>query len=223
MAGAKILFLEDDILYRESVSEFLTQSGLLVDCSFNGEEFLDKIFENSYDLYLIDINVPKIDGLELLKLLRQYRNKTITMILTSMPNSALNSFKCGCDDHISKSCDCYEILLRIRALIRRQYNPPKDEIALTAKDTFNIFSKRLRGAHEKSLGEHSLLLLDYLLKNSNRFVSTEELEAKIYRSENSYKGGAVRYHVWHIRKTLGDDIIISCRTRGYKINHPAQG
>lgn len=117
MSGTKILFLEDNKLYQESIKDFLEEEEFIVETCSNGQEFLNKIFENIYDLYLLDINVPQINGFELMKILSDYNDTTMKLVLSSFPESMLQSFKNGCDDFINKTSDIDELLQIGRATV----------------------------------------------------------------------------------------------------------
>ena len=92
MIGTKILFLEDDPLYQESIKDFLEEEHFIVDTCNDGDDFLNKIYETIYDLYILDINVPKINGLELMQILKEYHDTTMKLVLTSRQNTLTKSF-----------------------------------------------------------------------------------------------------------------------------------
>ena len=131
MVGTKILFLEDNILYQESIQDFLEEEDFIVETCKDGQEFLNKIFDNVYDLYLMDINVPLINGLELLKMLKDYNDTTMKLVLTSFPESVMESFENGCDDFLNKASDIEELLLRIKTLIKRAYHSYQESLQIT--------------------------------------------------------------------------------------------
>ena len=97
----KILLLEDDELFASTLEDFLSEEGFIVDLAFDGEECLRKNYEKNYDLYIFDINVPKINGLELLETLRKSQDYTPTIYLTSYKDkdTLQDAFLKGCDDY----------------------------------------------------------------------------------------------------------------------------
>ncbi|MGE4456787.1 MAG: response regulator transcription factor [Arcobacteraceae bacterium] len=141
--GTKILFLEDDLLYQESIKDFLEEEKFIVETCNNGQEFLNKIFNNVYDLYIIDINVPQIDGYEIMKMLREYNDNTMKLVLTSIPNSIIQSFKNGCDGFVNKNTDVEELLLKIKSLVKRAYHSYTECIKIADNITYNLFKKGL--------------------------------------------------------------------------------
>ncbi len=218
MSGTKILFLEDDILYQESIKDFLEEQKFTVETCRNGQEFLNKIFDNVYDLYIIDINVPQIDGLELMKMLEEYKDTTMKLVLTSFPNRAISSFKCGCDDFLNKNTDIDEIFLRIKALVKRAYHSYRESIDIAENINYDLINKRLYKNKENiDLEIRSLSILDHLIKKRGEFVSSLELEKYSYPCSSKSKSNAIRYHIWNLRNTIGKDIIESKKNIGYRL------
>ncbi|MFT7879086.1 MAG: response regulator transcription factor [Sulfurimonas sp.] len=218
MAGTKILFLEDDMLYQESIKDFLEEEEFIVETCSNGQEFLNKIYENIYDLYLLDIKVPKINGFELMKILKDYNDTTMKLVLSSFPDSVIQSFKNGCDDYLNKTSDIDELLLRIKTLIKRAYHTYQESIQITEDVTYDLLHKKLYIDQEEiELDIRSLLVLDYLIKNREKFVSSFELENSIYPCNSRSKSSVIRYYIWSLRKILGKEIIESKKNFGYRL------
>lgn len=145
----KILILEDDELFLETLEDFLSDEGFEVKCAIDGEEVLDYCFEEKYDLYLLDINVPKISGIELLKRLREANDSTPTIYLTSHKDKDMltKGFLSGCDDYLKKPVDLDELLLRINSLLKRS-GKFKEEIFLKDELVFDVKNRRLLKAKE---------------------------------------------------------------------------
>ena len=116
----KILLLEDDYLYKISIKEFLEELDFMVDDFDNGEDALNAIFDKKYDLLLLDIRVPKMDGFELVKYVREASIDTPIIILTSLTdiNNLSRGYTLGCNDYIRKPFDMIELKFRIEALIK---------------------------------------------------------------------------------------------------------
>ncbi|UFH58250.1 response regulator transcription factor [Sulfurovum mangrovi] len=218
MSGTKILFLEDNKLYQESIKDFLEEEEFIVETCSNGQEFLNKIFENIYDLYLLDINVPQINGFELMKILSDYNDTTMKLVLSSFPESMLQSFKNGCDDFINKTSDIDELLLRIKTLIKRDYHTYQESIQIANNVNYDLLHKKLYINQKKiELDIRSLLVLDYLIKNREKFVSSLELENSIYPCNSRSNSNVIRYYIWSLRKILGKEIIESKKNFGYRL------
>lgn len=218
MSGIKILFLEDDTLYQESIKELLEDEEYIVETCTNGQEFLNKIFDEVYDLYIIDINVSLINGLEVMRVLKEYDDSAMKLVLTSYPNSLIKSFKYGCDDFLNKNSDIDELLLRIKSLIKRAYNSHKEFIRIANDLDYDLFHKILyHGKKMIDLEDRSMLVLDYLVKKRGKYVSSSELEKNTYPSNSESKSNVIRYHIWNLRNVLGKDLIESRKNFGYRL------
>ena len=128
--GVRILLLEDDKLFNETVQDLLEEEGFVVDAALDPHTALDKTYERRYDLYLLDVNLPYESGFDLLGKLRHSGDTTPTIFLTSREDKAsmIEGFGIGADDYMTKPIDIDELLLRIRAVLRRQLR--SDEIVI---------------------------------------------------------------------------------------------
>jgi len=218
MIGTKILFLEDDKLYQESIKDLLESENFVIDTCYNGEEFLNKIFNTIYDLYILDLNVPQINGFELLKILEEHKDKTMKLVLSSRKNTLTQSFHNGCDDFLNKTIDAEELLIRIKTLIKRDYHSHKESIQITKNISYNLFNKEIYINHKNiELGVRSLIIFDYMVKRRGEFISSIELEKNSYPCNSDSKTDVIRYHIWNLRNLLGKDIIESKKSLGYRI------
>jgi len=219
MIGTKILFLEDNKLYQKSIKHFLEEEDFIVETCSNGQEFLNKIFDDIYDLYLIDINIPQNNGFELLKILSDYNDDTMKLVLSSFPESLKQSFKNGCDDFLTKISDIDELLLRIKRLLKRTYHTYQESIQISDNVSYDLLHKKLYINQKRiELDIHSLLILDYLIKNREKFVSSVELENNIYPCNSKGNSSIIRYYIWNLRSILGKEIIESKKKLGYRLN-----
>lgn len=218
MNTIKILILQNSD-YISSIGQMLEKNGFNVEWCNQNSQFLESIYNNLFDLYIINIEDMEASRFELIKLLNNCEDMTMKLVVSSNPEIIKPSFLCGCDECIIKSTDEKEILFRIKALIRRQFNIYTDSIYIRKNIQYEIFNKKLYlNNQEIILGEKPLLILDYLLKFRNFFVSTESLENGVYPANTNNKNGVIRFHIHKIRQLLGNDIILSNRTNGYKIN-----
>ena len=169
----KILLLEDDLTLSESLKEYLSSEGFIVDVAVSAEEAYDKTFDNSYQLYLFDINLPDESGFEVLKNLKKSGDNTPTFYITALVDigSIAKGFSIGVDDYIKKPFDPEELVIRIKAKLQ------KDNRELKYKDiTYNPDTKEILKSSEKIyLGEVGLNIFDMLIKNKNRIVSQYDL------------------------------------------------
>lgn len=177
MKAVKILVLESSDSSISQIIEILKKNDFSVDICRNNNEFLERIYNNLYDLYLININEKLLPRFQLIQLLNEYNDMTMKMVVASISNIIKPSFLSGCDECIIRTVDENEILLRIKALIRRQFKVYTDSIPLKDNVKYEIFNKRvLINNDEINLGEKALLILDYLLKYRGFYVSSKNLE-----------------------------------------------
>ncbi|MBU0925419.1 response regulator transcription factor [bacterium] len=215
----KILLLEDDELFASTVEDFLSDEGFDVDIAIDGEECLELNFKKNYDLYIFDINVPKINGLDLLEQLRQSEDNTPTIFLTSYKDKDTlhDAFLKGCDDYLKKPVDLDELILRIKALLKR--NKKQFEIIkLSDTLTFNPSNKRAyENEVDLNLPVKVLDLLELFLENKGEIVTKNMIISKLWTTEEEYSEGSIRVYINQIKKLLGKEAILNIKGIGYKI------
>jgi DNA-binding response OmpR family regulator len=207
----KILLVEDDRMINESLQEFLQEEGFSVDCAFNAEEAYEKTFNNQYDLYILDINLPGEDsGFDILKHLKDSGDETPTIYISALTDtdSVLKGFDTGADDYIKKPFDPIELAVRIK---KRYLNKPKQNIQYQDLE----FDLKTREVYTKDgelipLGDVSKNILYLLIQNRGKVVSLDELIE--YVNENSRN--ALRVHIAKLKKRLGIKIK-NIRGKGY--------
>lgn len=164
----KILLLEDDRALGETLEELLREDGYDVDWVIDGAEAADKTFEQKYDLYIFDINVPEIDGFDLLESLRNAKDDTPTIFISALVDikTIAKGFELGADDYIKKPFFPEELLIRVNAKLS------KTSSIIKCKDIeFDPASGILkRNGHIVPLGEVQLSLLSHFLKNIGQVI-----------------------------------------------------
>lgn len=215
----KILVLEDDSLLASSLEDFLMDENFIVDLAKDGEEALSLNYENNYDLYIFDINVPKINGLELLEQLRQNKDNTPAVFLTSYKdkNTIKEAFTKGCDDYVSKPFDLDELLFRLKAILKRE-NKGFKIINLKNNLTFNPIEKRVyKDNIDLNLSSKVVELLELFLENKNKIVSQDMIIQKLWACSENHSNGAIRVYINQIRNIFEDkNIIKNIKSIGYK-------
>ena len=215
----KILLLEDDELFASTVEDFLSDEGFDVDIASDGEECLELNYKKNYDLYIFDINVPKINGLDLLKQLRQSDDNTPTIFLTSYKDKDTlhDAFLKGCDDYLKKPADLDELILRIKALLKRNKKQFK-VIDLSNNFTFNPSTKRVyENEVDLNLPIKVLDLIELFLENKGEIVTKNMIISKLWTTQEEYSEGSIRVYINQIKKILGKDAISNIKGIGYKI------
>lgn len=206
----KILLLEDDTILAQTMVQILEQENYDVTLVNDGEEVIEATYENKFNLYLFDINVPLLNGMETLKLLRNAEDNTPTFFITALIDikSTLEGFNCGCDDYIKKPFDLDELLARIHATLKRR-NP----IIQYGNITFDLFENRvLKDDKEVALGNVEKDVFSLLIKNIN--VTVNKLTFFDYMNKPS--DTALRVLISKLKKML-DLNITNTKGIGYKL------
>ncbi len=206
----KILLLEDDTILAQTMVQVLEEENYDVTLVEDGEEVMDATYENKYDLYLFDINVPLIDGMEALKLLRQADDNTPAFFITALIDikSVLEGFNCGCDDYIKKPFDIDELIARIQATLKRK-NP-----VLEYNDIiFDLLENRvLKNNEEVALGNVEKEIFAVLIRNVNRTVD----KSTFFDYMNKPSEAGLRVLISKLKKVL-DLNITNTKGIGYKL------
>ncbi len=213
----KILFLEDDILLAETIVDLLEDAEFEVIHVPNGQEAIDIIFIQKFDLYLLDINVPLIDGITLLKELRESSDNTPAIFLTSHKEKEMlkNGFLSGADDYITKPFDNDELLLRINALAKRNKQNKVKCIGLLCHDEVHKSISYNKQKLELSKKEYELLLL--LMAHANTTVPKELILDELWSSGETGSNGAIRVYINRIKQLLPELKIENIRSIGYTL------
>ncbi|MBU0720657.1 response regulator transcription factor [bacterium] len=214
----KILLLEDEYSLRISIQEFLVDIGYEVDSFMDGAEAYDAIFDKTYDLLLLDVNVPSMNGFELLKNLRKENKKIPTIFLTSMVDiqNLKEGYKRGCCDYIRKPFDLEELELRINQAFASFYLDDENIVNLGCEVTYDMTKSRL------SLNDKEIVLrkaekdiLEVLIKHQNCVVSTEMFQDEVWGEY--VEPATVRVQVNNLRQKLPNGVVQNRRGLGYII------
>ncbi len=211
-----ILLLEDDATLNETVTEFLEENGFEVISVYDGEEAQDKLYENKIDLMLLDVNVPNLNGFELLKHERQRENKTPAIFITSLNSvdDVEKGFLSGANDYIRKPFSLKELLLRVQNILKQDTEERLrvlDDIMYDAK-THTIYI----GDNEQVLQNKEALLLELFAKNRNKILNHELILETLWGYDETPSDQALRTYIKNLRKLLGKDRIVSFKKLGYK-------
>jgi len=216
----KLLLLEDDKLFAYSLIDFLEELNFSIDLVCDGDRALDYIYKNSYDLYLFDINVPKIDGIELLDILRDNKIDTPTIFLTSYrdENTLSRCFNSGCDDYLRKPFRLNELILRINAILKRTSRV--DNIVRFHSNYYFDFDNRVVYYNQKEMKYplKVIQLLELFIDNNNQIVTKDDIIRSLWSDEEAHSDGAIRLYISKVREIVGKDKIINIKKVGYSIS-----
>jgi DNA-binding response OmpR family regulator len=214
----KVLLLEDEYMLRISITEFLEDMGFEVSGFSNGEKAYDAIYETHYDLYLLDVNVPGMDGFNLLRTLRKEGNKTPAIFLTSMVDVSdlQEGYKSGCCDYIRKPFDLTELQIRIMHALKSHYHSGENQIDFGEGLVYDTEQFALsHNGNCIALSKTEKEIFGVLLKHRNQIVSVEMFQDEIW---GEYVDPAnIRVQINNLRKKLPVDIIQNRRGLGYII------
>ncbi len=217
----KILLLEDDEILNELISSFLQKKDYQVGSFFNGDEAQDALYAKSFDLLLLDVNVPHINGFELLKELRVQNINTPAIFLTSLNDTEdlKEGFLSGCDDYIKKPFEFEELNIRIEN-IKRLYHIDSLHIENISKNIFYDYNNSTLHVKQESytLSKKETQIIEYFLKNRGRTISIEEIGLNIWSYNDRPTDSTIRTYIKNLRKILENDTITTLKGIGYRFN-----
>lgn len=220
MIKTTLLLLEDDPNLSESVSEYLEEHGFDVKCVYDANSAEDILYEQKFDLLLLDVNVPGGDGFSLLKNSRGAGNSTPAIFITSRNamSDVEEGFESGGDDYIRKPFALKELLLRIQTILKRNfYHNPVDTLAIADGITYDIGNQILLidGKEQMlQLKEHKLLKL--FIQHKNELLTHEMIMEHLWDYDETPSDGSLRTYIKTLRKLLGKDSIVSHKRLGYQ-------
>jgi DNA-binding response OmpR family regulator len=215
-----IFLLEDDANLNETITDYLEEQGYRVDAVYDGHEAQDRLYEKRYDLLLLDVNIPGINGFDLL---REARHEGVTapaIYITSL-NSVEDlemGFKSGGDDYIRKPFALKELAIRVDTLIKRSfYHEQKETIPITDTLHYDIKNGALmEGEGVLQLGVKEGKLLKLLIKHPDEVIVHERIFKVVWDYEEEPSDTSLRTYIKNLRKLIGKDRIVSIKKQGYK-------
>lgn len=217
----KLLLLEDDLSLNETIVEYLEDEGYEVCSVYDGEDALCAIYESSFDLLLLDVNVPKLNGFEVLKKIREEGNVTPAIYITSLNSmdSLEEGYDSGCDDYIRKPFALKELLIRVQTVIKREFSAKNDLIKIDEDITFDSIANELvcKGEVVK-LNFKELKLLKFFLQNPNELLVHDRIYDYVWEYDEEYSDNSLRTYIKNLRKVLGKEKIVSLKKLGYRFN-----
>jgi len=216
-----LLLLEDDMLLSEVIVEHLEYYNYSVTAVYNGIDAENLLFEKQFDLLLLDVNVPFLNGFELLKILRASGNMTPAIFITSMNSSqdVLEGFELGANDYLKKPFEMIELKARIDN-IKRVFKIDDERIITIDEDITYNFERQtviIKGKEEQ-LSKKEAEFLTYLLHNRGKVLSSDELMVNVWSYDNSPSNATLRTYIKNLRQLFGEERISTIRGVGYVFN-----
>lgn len=217
---ATLLLLEDDLTLSETVVDFLEENDFEVIPAYDGEEASDLIYERKFDLFLLDVNVPHINGFELLKQKREEGVKTPAIYITSLNSidSLEDGYKSGCDDYIRKPFVLKELLFRIESILKRGFfHEMSERISFGNNIEYDVEANLLYvDSKEVQLNLKEALLLKLFLQNQEEVIVHERIYETLWTYEENPSENSLRTYIKNLRKIIGKEKIVSIKKLGYK-------
>ncbi len=216
----KILVVEDEAALSEQIAGALRESGYAVDCALDGEraDFLGRT--EHYDAVILDLGLPRIDGLTLLRGWRASGVSVPVLVLTARGSwhEKVQGFDGGADDYVSKPFQIEEVLARLRALIRRASGQVVPELRAGDVALDPRSARVTRGGQAVKLTSHEFRVLSYLMHHRGRVISQAELTEHIYAQGFDRDSNTVEVFVARLRRKLGPTFIETVRGMGYRLS-----
>ena len=204
----KILVVDDEPVLLEQLRETLTSQKYDVDTADDGESALDKLFDNLYDLIILDIMLPKVDGLSVLREIRKAKVKTPILMLTAKGSveDKIKGLDYGADDYLAKPFAMAELMARIRSLLRRA-SDHRDPLLTISDVSLNTKTRQITKKDKTvELTPKEFSILEFLLYNKNRAVSRFTLAEHVWGDEFDpfTMSNFIDVHVKNLRRKIGD-------------------
>jgi len=217
----RILLVEDYLPLQKSLAKGLREADFAVDVTGDGQEGLWYAKSNEYDVIILDIMLPKLDGLSILKQLRAKNKNTHVLILTARDTveDRVKGLDLGADDYLVKPFAFAELMARIRALMRRKYEHKSPEIKTGDLRIDTVAKKVWRGSEEITLTSREYMLLEYLARRAGEVVSRTDIWDHIYEFKSEASSNVVDVYVGYLRKKIEKKgkpaILQTVRGQGY--------
>ncbi|MEN4052175.1 MULTISPECIES: response regulator transcription factor [Sulfurimonas] len=214
----KILLLEDEVMLNESIREYLESDGHIVDAFFDGMQAFDVIQKNAYDLLVLDINVPGIDGLSVLEKIHTLKIHIPTIYISALVDieDISRAYDLGCNDYLKKPFHLKELSLKIDR-IKLADDTPQLHLRLSKNYSYDQEHNRLLFKQEpQTLTKRQSQIIDILARNRGMVVNFEQFSEYVW-DDYLVDNATIRAEVNRLKKILHEDIIVNVRGMGYMI------
>ena len=219
----RILLAEDDTMLGDGLRAGLRQQGFQVDWVRDGRAAEHELASGVYAAGVLDLGLPVMDGMDVLKSVRSRRVQTPILILTArdtVPERVLG-LDSGADDYVLKPVDLYELAARLRSLVRRSSGQVQEILTLAGVAVDPSSRKVTLNDEVIALSTREFDLLHALMRNAGRVLSREQLEQQMYSWGHEVESNAIEVHIHHLRRKLGGELIQTVRGVGYTVQRPA--
>ncbi len=217
----RLLLVEDDEILGDGLVAGLTMEGYVVDWLTHGKQADEALKLNSYELIVLDLNLPGMQGMDILRALRARKNETPVMVLTARDTVAdrVLGLDSGADDFVIKPFELDEVCARLRALARRSEGRSVPTIEHKGVVLDPAARQVSVDGDKVDLSQKEFEILNFLLSNIGKVMSKARLEESLYSWNADVESNTVEVHIHHLRKKLGPALIRTVRGVGYIIDH----
>jgi DNA-binding response OmpR family regulator len=215
----KILIVEDEHKIANSIKRGFEQESFVCDTAYDGESGYDLASSEEYDLIILDIMLPKKDGISILRDLRRDDIHTPILMLTAKGeiDNKLEGFNSGADDYLVKPFSFEELVARAKALVRRPSEIKNETVRIKDLELNDKNQEVKKGRNLIQLSKKEYQLLEYLMKNKGKIVSKDNIISHVWDYEAEILPNTVEVFVKYLRSKIGDEMIKTVRGFGYKI------
>lgn len=221
----RLLVVEDKVPLNSSLSKILRQQGFAVDQAFDGQQAIEVIDDNYYNLIILDLTLPQIDGLQVIKTLREDKIMVPILVLTARASleQVVTGLRQGADDYLTKPFEIAELLARVQALLRRENRQASSLLQVADLSLDTTTGQVQRSGKDISLTSTEYRLLCYLMMKSKWIVGKRELLTHVWQNENDVYDRVVDTYVCFLRRKIDKAfphlpaLIHTHKTRGYQV------
>ncbi|WP_343596250.1 response regulator transcription factor [Acinetobacter sp.] len=219
----RILYVEDDVMIGKTTYQLLQHAKFQVDWAQTGLEALDLLFGNHYHVALLDLGLPEVEGLDLLKHIRKKAdlNRMGVIIISARDQSRdkIQGLKLGADDYLVKPYDFEELVARIESVLRRSHFNIAEELSFKVGDVqlFPNTHRVLKKGQNVELSNKEWAILEPMMMYPNQIFSRQTLEQKLYDWQTEINSNTIEVHIHNLRQKLGKNLIRTVRGLGYCI------
>ena len=215
----RLLLVEDDHILGSSLTKALEKHAYGVDWLQDGESALAALSDCDFAAAILDINLPKVNGLEVLRATRRKKNRTPILVLTARDTSLqkVEGLDSGADDYLVKPFDLDELLARLRALIRRSEGRVETVLKCGNVEIDPAATVVRKSGKQVVMTAKEYRVLKLLMERAGKYVTKSDIEYALYSAENAAESNTTEVAIYSLRKKLGSEFIKSIRGVGYMV------
>ncbi|RKZ97161.1 MAG: DNA-binding response regulator [Gammaproteobacteria bacterium] len=217
----QILLVEDDRLLADGLLQALKQEGFTVNHVDKGKDALHVVLNFPPDIVILDLGLPDIDGLEVLRCLRRKKVTIPVLVLTARGSvqDKVSGLDCGADDYLAKPFDMIELFARLRVLERRMSTTTTSSLITIGSISLDLQSRKVSYNKQSiTLSKTEYMLLKHLMQNAGRILTRDNIEAQLHSWGEEISSNALEVHIHNLRKKISAKFIKTVRGVGYTVD-----